>query len=112
MFRQILVTGLMTAIMAGANGYVLAAANDPEKDRERALAAEKQDWRAAAERTESPVFDRASRKSTMKEYNQTKSANKGFSTTTKVLIGVGIAAAVLAVVFVAARDDLRDDILR
>ena len=47
-------------------------------------------------------------KSTLAEYEKSKRQGKGFSTTTKVLIGVGIAAAVVGiVVFAASRDKIR-----
>jgi hypothetical protein len=47
-------------------------------------------------------------KSTLEAYEKQKAAGKKFSTTTKVLIGVGIAAAVVGVViFAASRDKIR-----
>ena len=49
-----------------------------------------------------------SNKSTLAEYERQKKQSKGMSTTTKVLIGVGIAAGVLAIVaFAASRDKIR-----
>ena len=51
-------------------------------------------------------------KSTLAEYERAKRQGKGLSTTTKVLIVAGIAVAVVAIIFVAARDDLEDNILR
>lgn len=54
-------------------------------------------------------FDFAkSEKSTLSDYEKQKAVGKKFSTTTKVLIGVGIAAAVVGiVVFAASRDKIR-----
>ena len=47
-------------------------------------------------------------KSTLADYERAKRQGKGMSTTTKVLIGVGIAAAVIGiVVFAASRDKIR-----
>lgn len=49
-----------------------------------------------------------SNKSTLAEYERAKRQSKGFSTTTKILIGVGIVAGVLTVVAIAAsRDKVR-----
>ena len=111
---------LATAILAAANANVLARTNGGENDKlparpaqaAPAKPAEQKNWRQIfAENREKP-FNPASRKSTLAEHQAQQKAGKKFSTTTKVLIGVGIAAAVLAVVFVVARDDLKDDILR
>lgn len=50
----------------------------------------------------------APEKSTLDSYEQAKKSGKKFSTTTKVLIGVGIAAAVVGVVvFAASRDKIK-----
>lgn len=113
MFTKIVITGLFAAILAAGNANVLASTNDVDKTRpSTAPAAEKKDWRVIAGKVEAKVFDPTSRKSTMSEYNQAQKANKKFSTTSKALIGIGAAAAVVAIVFVVARKDLKDDILR
>lgn len=46
-----------------------------------------------------------SEKSTLADYQKQKAADKKFSTTTKVLIGVGVAAAVIGIVILAASRD-------
>lgn len=49
-----------------------------------------------------------SEKNTLANYEKQKAAGKRFSTTTKALIGVGIAAAVIGiVVFAASRDKIK-----
>ena len=53
-----------------------------------------------------------SNKSTLADYQKAKQQSSKFSTTTKVLIGVGIAVAVVGVIFVVARRDLKSNILR
>lgn len=49
-----------------------------------------------------------SKKDTLAEYERTKAQGKKFSTTTKVLIGAGIAAVVIAVVVIAASNGAKD----
>lgn len=50
----------------------------------------------------------ASNKTTLADYEKAKKQGKKFSTTTKVLIGVGVAAAVIGiVVFAASRDKVK-----
>ncbi|MBS1793474.1 MAG: hypothetical protein JSS81_06450 [Acidobacteria bacterium] len=51
-------------------------------------------------------------KSTLADYEQAKKQGRKFSTATKVLIGVGIAVAVVAVIFAVGRNDLESNILR
>lgn len=118
MFKKVSTAVLTAAIAIAANGNAFAASNGDNKD-EAAAAAVKAERAAEAKRrfetapaaTKKP-FDPASQKSTMAEYERSKAAGKKLSTTTKVLIGVGIAAAVIAIVFVVAKDDLEDNILR
>jgi len=119
MIKKFTSTLLMTAIMAIANGMAFARVNDSGADKAPVKAAVKaeekreiKNWSAIFAAPQGKSFDPASRRSTLSEHQAQNKAAKKFSTTTKVLIGVGIAAAVVAIVFVAARDDLKDDIFR
>jgi ferric-dicitrate binding protein FerR (iron transport regulator) len=120
MLKKLSAVLMVTAIMVAANANVLARTNGGEDDKKSAKAAqaapakptEEKNWRQIFAANREKPFDPASRKSTLAEHQAQQKAGKKFSTTTKVLIGVGIAAAVLAVVFVVARDDLKDDILK
>ena len=120
MLKKISAVLLTAAIMATANLNVIAHTKGGENDKQpprpalpaAAKPSETKNWRAIfAENREKP-FNPASRKSTLAEHQAQQKAGKKFSTTSKVLIGAGIAAAVLAVVFVVAREDLKDDILK
>jgi hypothetical protein len=112
--RKLVIAGLLSAIFIAANANVFAGINEKDKDKKpTATESVKAEKRSVIDRAESaPSFDPYSAANLKADYNQNKKSGKKFSTTTKVLIGVGIAAAVLAIVFVAARNDLEDDILR
>ena len=120
MLKKVSAFLLAAAIMTIANLNVFARTNGGENDKQPrrpapsapAKPAETRDWRAVFAANREKPFDPASRKSTLAEHRAQQKAGKKFSTTGKVLIGVGVAAAVLAVVFVVARNDLKDDILR
>lgn len=120
MLKKISAVLLTVAIMSAANLNVLARTNGGDDDKQPVRAAQPapakrsdaKDWRSIFSAKQEKPFDPASRKSTLAEHQAQQKAGKKFSNTKKVLIGVGIAAAVLAVVFVVARNDLKDDILR
>lgn len=119
MIKKLITIVLITAIMAGANLVAFAGIGDSERAKAPVKAAmkpeekrETKNWTAIFAAPQNTSFDPASRKSTMADHQSQKKAAKKFSTTTKVLIGAGIAAAVVAIVFVAARKDLKDDIFR
>ena len=120
MLKKISTALLAATIFAVANTSVLARTNggdtnkQPAKPAQSAPAkpAEQKNWRQIFEANREKPFDPASRISTLAEHLAQQKAGKKFSTRTKVLIGVGIAAAVAAVVFVVARNDLKDDILK
>lgn len=118
MIKKLTTTFMMAAIVATANMFAFASGNDGATDKSPVKTArteekrEARNWSAILAVPQSKSFDPTSMKSTMSEHQAQKKAAKRFSTTTKVLIGVGIAAAVIAIVFVAARDDLKDDLLK
>jgi len=119
MIKKLITTVLIATIMAAANLVAFARVGGGEADKAPAKAAantaEKQEtknWTAILAEPQRSSFDPESRRSTLSEHQAQKKAAKKFSTTTKVLIGAGIAAAVVAIVFVAARKDLKDDIFR
>ena len=115
MLRKTLLATLAFAIFClGTNANVFAQARAFENN--RALGVEKSEPSAAKpsnkdlkkalfEKKESSAY---TEKSNSAEYERQKAQGKKFSTTTKVLIGVGIAAAVIGiVVFAASRDKIR-----
>ena len=119
MIKKLIITVLITVIMAAANLVAFARASGGEGDKPpvktAASPAEKREtknWTAVFAAPQRNSFDPESRRSTLSEHQAQKKAAKKFSTTTKVLISAGIAEAVVAIVFVAARKDLKDDIFR
>lgn len=112
--RKLIIASLLSAVLIAANANVLAGIDETEKNKRAATTErEKTKVNSVLSGSEpSPSFDPYSAANLKAEYNQAKKSSKKFSTTTKVVIGVGIAAAVLAIVFVAARNDLENDILR
>ena len=119
MIKKISTLILVIAILATANVFASARVDGSEGDKapvaptsQPKQKTEARDWKAIFAANKAKPFDPASRKSTLAEHQAQQKAGKKFSTTTKVLIGAGIAAAVIAVIFVVARNDLKDDILR
>lgn len=118
MLKKLSAAVLTLTVMAAANAHAFARSNDGgESDKTpattRTATTPVTKHRPAvftSERTK--TSEPALPGSTLAEHQAQKKAGRKFSTTTKVLIGAGIAAAVLAVVFVAARNDLKDDISR
>jgi hypothetical protein len=99
---MILATASSVSVFANANGggeKTTAAAEKP---------VEKIDLKTAVKlKKDSVDLDNAS-KSTLADYRRAQKQGSKFSTTTKILIGVGIAAAVVGiVVFAASRDKIR-----
>lgn len=98
---------MLAAFITAANGSVLANSYDGEKN--RAKAETQKPLKGLTYETNSGVN---SSKSTLAEHQKSNKQHKRFSTTTKVLIGAGIAAAVLAVVVVVAKKDVERNIWR
>ena len=116
MLKKLLVTSLMAVILTVVSG-VNAFAQTVKTDENQAVA--KQENAAGTGDLKSVISARSksgdvsiSNKSTLAEYERAKRQGKGLSTTTKVLIVVGIAAAIATVIFVAGREDLENNILR
>lgn len=119
MLKKLSAAVLTMAIMVAANASVFAKNNNGgDEDKKPAKPArtipakpsEPKDWRAIIAANRDKPFDPGSRKTTLAEHQAQQKAGKKFSTTKKVLIGVGVAVAVAAVIFVIAREDLKDDI--
>ena len=112
MLKKILTAFLAVMVLTVAlNTSVLARANDggdKKNGANREKTAEKADLKAVIKSKSDSSNPEFTEKSTMAEYERAKKQGGKFSTTTKVLIGVGIAAAILTVVVVAAsRDKIR-----
>jgi hypothetical protein len=79
--------------------------NEESKDASKSIA--KADFYKKLARNNASSDVSKGEKNTLAAYERQKAAGKKFSTTTKVLIGVGIAAAVIGiVVFAASRDKI------
>lgn len=112
MLKKILTAGLAMIVLTVASS-VPAFARKSADDGNQPVAERKNDsktidFKAAIKTKEEAGGLNISNKSTLAEYERAKKQARGFSTTTKVLIGVGIAAAVVGiVVFAASRDKIR-----
>jgi Flp pilus assembly protein TadB len=117
MFRKTLLATLAFSIFClGTNANVFAQARASENN--RAISAEKSETKfeaASVQKSSNPDLKKAlfekkdssayKEKNNLAEYEKQKAQGKKFSTTTKILIGVGIAAAVIAIVVIAASQD-------
>jgi len=113
MIKKISTLILAITIFASANVFASARVDGSEGDNvEKTVSEGKKNLKAIFAAKKKKPFDPASRKSTLADHQSQQKLGKKFSTTSKVLIGVGIAAAVAAVVVVVARKDLKDNILR
>lgn len=119
MLKKLLSAFLALMILTAASSLsVFARANggDEEKDKKAAPAAQekqtektgRKNWSAIVKSESDPADLEFTNKQTRREYEKLKAEGKKFSTTTKVLIGVGIAAAVIVVVAVLANKGARD----
>ncbi len=112
MFKKILSIGLTAAVFVSASGAsALAQTADPAVSQTVAVREKEtagSDIKSLVNAQTSPAGLEVSDKSTLAEYQKAQKQGKKFSTTTKVLIGVGITAAVIGiVVFAASRDKIR-----
>lgn len=112
MFRKILLGTLAFSIFfLGTNVNVFAQARAFENNQTLAISTEK----STAQKPSSPDLKKAlfekqnstefKEKESLAEYERQKAKGNNLSTTTKVLIGVGIAAAVIGIVIFAASRD-------
>lgn len=100
---------MILTIASSAN--VFARANDSNEktsttNQEKQI--EKRDLSAALKTKTDSVNSNFTKKDTLAEYERTKAEGKKFSTTTKVLIGVGIAAVVIGIIVYAADKGAED----
>ena len=98
-------------LTAASSANVFARANDDNEktvvtNREKQI--EKRDLSSALKTKGDSVNSNFTKKDTLAEYEKTKAQGRKFSTTTKVLIGVGIAAAVIAIVAVGFHKGAND----
>lgn len=117
MLKKLLVTSLIVVILTVVSG-VNSFAQSVNTDENQAVAKQENsatsagDLKSAISAKSKPGEVGITNKSTLAEYERSKRQGKGLSTTTKVLIVVGIVAAVTTVIFVAGRKDLENNILR
>jgi hypothetical protein len=111
MLKKILSMSLAAAILVTASSVgVFARANgDEEKTKPAEKSAAKKDLKTVVKASESSATLENPNKSTLADYRRAQKQGNKFSTTTKVLIGVGIAVAVIGIVVLAARNDLRNN---
>lgn len=110
MFKKIVTFVLAVMIFTIASNVSVFANSNGANENQAAAKQEKKsaDLKALVRSQEKSGGLNISNKSTLAEYERAKRQSKGMSTTTKVLIGVGIAAAVVGiVVFAASRDKIR-----
>src|SRR5215213_10053869 len=106
MLKKILSMGLAVMILTVALGVNVPAQSSSVIENQVAVKQENadraSDLKLLVKAQSNSAGLNISHKSTLAEYEKTKQQGKRFSTTTKVLIGVGIAAAVIGVVVFAA----------
>jgi hypothetical protein len=112
MLKKILSMGLAVMILTIASGINVLAQSSNVTENQVAVKQETSDSASDLKSLVKAQNNSAGlnfyHKSTLAEYERNKQQGKKFSTTTKVLIGVGIAAAVIGVVvFAASRDKIR-----
>lgn len=112
MLKKILSVCLLAFIFSAVSGVNVFARsiNGDEKTPvvKKETPAEKEDLKSVFSAKNNSSNQIGKEKSTLAEYERNKAQGRKFSTTTKVLIGVGIAAAVIGiVVFAASRDKIR-----
>jgi len=101
---------MILTMASSANVFARAGGGDDEKtsvtDREKP--SEKTDLASALKVKSDAANPKFTGKDTLAEYEKTKAQGRKFSTTTKVLIGVGVAAAVIAIVVIVANKGAED----
>ncbi|HEX8636806.1 MAG TPA: hypothetical protein VF692_01990 [Pyrinomonadaceae bacterium] len=112
MLRKILSVCLLAFIFSAVSGVNVFARsiNGDEKTLvvKKETQAGKEDLKSVFSAKNDSSNQIGKEKNTLAEYERNKAQGRKFSTTTKILIGVGIAAAVIGVVvFAASRDKIR-----
>lgn len=100
---------MILTLASGINVFAGTGAGDEKKeaaDHEKQI--EKRDFSSVLKTGNDFRDFRVTKKDTLAEYEKTKAQGKKFSTTTKVLIGAGIAAAVIGIVIIAASKGAKD----
>lgn len=109
-----LLTGFMAfmILMVASGANVFARANGGDDEKTSATKQEKpvkqKDLASVIKTKNETVNSSFTKKDTLAEYERAKAQGKKFSTTTKVLIGVGVAAAVIAIIAIAASNGAKD----
>ena len=112
MLRKILSACLLAFIFSDVSGVDVFARNINGDEKTpvavKKMPAGKEDLKSVFSAKNDSSNEIGKEKNTLAEYEKSKAQGRKFSTTTKVLIGVGIAAAVIGVVvFAASRDKIR-----
>lgn len=115
MLKKLLPASLIIMILMTASSVsVFARAidndgkNDVAKAEKQADKNEKKDWSSIVKAKSDFGDAKFSGRQTLAEFEKQKAQGKKFSNTTKVLIGVGVAAAVIVVVALAFRKGTKD----
>jgi len=115
MLKKLFSAMMMTMILMTASGMsVYARANDENakkdvvKREDQTETKENKDWSSIIKAKSKSGDAKLSGKQTRAEFEKQKAQGKNFSTTGKVLIGVGVAAAVIVVVALAFRKGTED----
>ena len=116
MFKKIItvfLTAMIFTVASGVNVFAQTGKIDENQTvAKQEIKTEGSDLKSLVKAQPDSTELKVSNKSTLADYQKAKQQGSKFSTTTKVLIGVGIAAAVVGVIFVVARRDLKSNILR
>lgn len=112
MLRKILSACLLAFIFSAVSGVTVFARSINGDEKPAVVVKEtpagKEDLKSVFSAKNDSSKQIGKEKNTLAEYEKNKAQGRKFSTTTKVLIGVGIAAAVIGVfVFAASRDKIR-----
>ena len=102
---------IILTVASSANVFARAGGGGDDEKRSvtnQEKQTEKTDLAAALKTKSDSVNSKFTKKDTLAEYEKTKAQDKKFSTTTKVLIGVGIAAVIIGIVVIAASKGAED----
>lgn len=109
MLKKLAAGFVLTAFIAAVNGTVLAGVNDGDKNGPQTASESRKPLK---DKTFETSYNITGTKSTLAEHQKSAKQHKRFSTTTKVMIGAGIASAIVAVVVVLAKRDVERNIWR
>ena len=99
---------MILTVASSANIFARAGGDEKTNVTKQEKPIEKTDLAPAIKIKTDASNSNFTKKDTLAEYERTKAQGKKFSTTTKVLIGAGVAAAVIGIVFLAASKGARD----